>query len=142
MNEKPAGSNTKEFDIGRVEISSRAIATIVANAVCQCYGVVGMAPRNLRDSVVQVLKTEDQYKGIEVQISPSEITIDLYVVIEYGTRIATVARNIMESVKYAVEHAVGLPVAAVNVHIQGLRVTDQRRDGRHAGGRANDSAGV
>jgi uncharacterized alkaline shock family protein YloU len=141
MSDKSSGSNRKEFDIGRVEISPRAIATIVASAVCQCYGVVGMAPRNLRDSVVQVLRTEDQHKGIEVQIGPAEITIDLYVVIEYGTRIATVARNIMESVKYAVEQAVGLPVAAVNVHIQGLRVTDQRLGG-HAGGRADDSTGV
>ena len=52
-----------------------------------------------------------------------QIVIDLYVVIEYGTRIATVAQNIQSVVKYTVEKALGVPVVAVNVHVQDLRVS-------------------
>jgi uncharacterized alkaline shock family protein YloU len=51
--------------------------------------------------------------------------IDLYVVIEYGTRIATVARNIQSVVKYTVEKALGVPVVAVNVHVQDLRISSE-----------------
>lgn len=133
MSDKPITSNTKQFEMGRVEVSPRAIATLVARSVMQSYGVVGMAPRNLRDSVAQVLRPEDQYKGIEIHCGPDQITIDLYVIIEYGTRIAAVARNIMENVKYTVEQAAGLPVAAVNIHVQGLRVGERPQSG-HQGG--------
>ncbi|WP_160319451.1 MULTISPECIES: Asp23/Gls24 family envelope stress response protein [Herpetosiphon] len=122
MNEKTSLANVRQNDAGRIEVHSRAIATVVAGAVVRCYGVVGMAPRNLRDSVAHVLRPEDQYKGIDVQVSSEAINIDLFVIIEYGTRIATVARNIMETVQYAVVHALGEANITVNVHVQGLRI--------------------
>ena len=59
-----------------------------------------------------------------MKLEGNRITIDLYVVIEYGTRISTVAHNIMSSVKFSVEKALGVPVSQVNVHVQGLRVSD------------------
>jgi uncharacterized alkaline shock family protein YloU len=82
-----------------------------------------MAPRNLREGVAQVLHKEDQYKGIDILIKNDEIAIDLYVIIEYGTRIVEVARNVQENVRYAVEHALGLPVSRVNVRVQGVRIS-------------------
>jgi uncharacterized alkaline shock family protein YloU len=60
---------------------------------------------------------------VDVQIGEDLIEIDLYVVIEYGTRIATVARNIQSVVKYSVEKALSVPVVAVNVHVRDLRVS-------------------
>jgi uncharacterized alkaline shock family protein YloU len=83
-----------------------------------------MAPRNLREGVAQVLHREDQHKGIEVHIGEDEIAIDLYVIIEYGTRIVEVARNVQENVRYAVERALGLPVSRINVRVQGVRISD------------------
>ena len=53
-----------------------------------------------------------------------EIVIDLYVTVEYGTRIASVARSAMNLVKYTVEKALGFPVAEVNIHVEGLRISD------------------
>jgi uncharacterized alkaline shock family protein YloU len=128
VSDKASLANVRQFPAGRVEVAPRAIATTAAQAVTRCYGVVGMAPRNLRDSVAHVLRPEDQYKGIDVHISPDSVAIDLYVVIEYGTRIATVARNIMETVQYAVEHALGMTVATVNVHVQGVRIEPAGKD--------------
>jgi uncharacterized alkaline shock family protein YloU len=48
--------------------------------------------------------------------------VDLYVIVQYGTRISEVANGVMSNVKYALEQALGMPIAAVNVHVQGLRV--------------------
>ncbi len=50
------------------------------------------------------------------------MTIDLHVVVQYGVNIAQVAQNVMEQVKYAVEHHCGLEVAQVNVHVESVRV--------------------
>jgi uncharacterized alkaline shock family protein YloU len=117
--------NRRQLPDGKIEVAPRAIATITARAVSDCYGVVGMAPRNLREGVAQVLGRDDMYRGVEVDISNGMIAITLYVIIEYGTRISEVARNVQETVRYAVERALGLPVASVNVRVQGLRVKQE-----------------
>ena len=124
MSDQTAPPNTRVLPDGKIEVLPRAIATITAHAVLQCYGVVGMAPRNLREGVAQALHREDQHKGIAVHIGEDEIAIDLYVIIEYGTRIVEVARNVQENVQYAVERALGLPVSRVNVRVQGVRISD------------------
>lgn len=107
---------------GRIEVSPGAVAAIANQAVLNAYGVVGMSSKNLVNGWAQVLRS-DSRRGVEVRIDGDEIKIDLYVVIEYGVRIATVARNIISSVKFNVEKIVGVPVSQVNVHVQGLRVS-------------------
>lgn len=123
MSKQVSHPNALVLPDGKIEVAPRAIATITARAVLQCYGVVGMAPRNLREGVAQVLRKEDQHKGIDIVIDNDEIAIDLYVIIEYGTRIVEVARNVQENVRYAVEHALGLPVSRVNIRVQGVRIS-------------------
>jgi uncharacterized alkaline shock family protein YloU len=125
MNEQNTTSNQRRLPLGKIEVAPRAIATIAARAVGQSYGVVGMAPHTLREGVAQVLHQQDVHRGVEVRIGYESITIDLYVILEYGTRIAEVARNLQEHVRYAVEQALGMPVAQVNVRVQGLRTHDK-----------------
>ena len=126
MSEQSGHPNERRLPMGKIEVAPRAIATIAARAVGRSYGVVGMAPHTLREGMAQVLRHEDAHKGVEVRIGSDEIAIDLYVIIEYGTRIAEVARNVQENVRYAVEQALGMPVARVNVRVQGLRINDKR----------------
>ena len=108
---------------GRIEVSPAAVATIANHAVLNSYGVVGMSSKNLVNGLAQVLRPESK-RGVEVHVDEDQIIIDLYVVIEYGVRIAMVAKNIMNSVKFSVEKAMGVPITEVNVHVQGLRVSD------------------
>ncbi|MBL7198704.1 MAG: Asp23/Gls24 family envelope stress response protein [Anaerolineae bacterium] len=110
---------------GRIEVLPTAVATIANHAVLNSYGVVGMSPKNLANGLAKVLRP-DSKRGVEVHIDEDQIIIDLYVVIEYGVRIATVARNIMDSVKFSVEKAMGIPIAQVNVHVQGVHVSSQQ----------------
>ena len=117
---------------GRIEVSPAAVATIANHAVLSSYGVVGMSPKNLVNGLAQILRP-DSKRGVEVHIDQDEITIDLYVVIEHGVRIATVARNIISSVKFSVEKAIGVPVSQVNVHVQGLHVTGEPQKSRRLG---------
>ena len=109
---------------GKIEISRGAIATIVHDVVMQSYGVVGMVPRGVRGNLAHYLRQEDPRRGIEVEVRDGHIEITLYVVLEYGTRISEVAQNVMASVKFVVERALGMPVAAVNVYVQGLHFSD------------------
>lgn len=120
MTERKTQPNTRVLPQGIIEVAPRAIASIAAQAVCRSYGVVGMAPANLRASVVEVLSQHDQHRGIEVHIGKDSISVDLYVVLAYGTRISEVAQQVIATVSYELNKSLGLPVAAVNVHVQGI----------------------
>ena len=116
---------TEERRLGKIEISPIAIASIASQAVLECYGVVGMTSRTLRNGLAEILHpTESHRRGVEVKLVDDQIVIDLYVIIEYGVRVSEVAHNIMGSVKFNVEKALGVPVAEVNIHVQGLRISD------------------
>ncbi len=113
----------EETKLGKIEISPRAIASIAIQSLKECYGVVGLATsRTLWQDIDRIMHRKGHQRGIDVRLVGDEIIIDLYVVIEYGTRISEVAQNIMNNVKFNVEKALGLPIAQVNVHVQKLRV--------------------
>ncbi len=108
---------------GQIQVSPTAIASIVNEAVLTCYGVVGTTAKDLVTGIADVLSRERK-RGVEVRVEEGRIIIDVYVVIEYGTRIAAVARSIMNVVKFSIERTLGIPVAKVNVHVEKLRVSD------------------
>jgi len=114
---------TSEQSLGRIEVAPAAVASIVNHAVRQCYGVVGMANRNLADGIAHLLSKESR-QGIEVRIDGTDIVIDVYVVIEYGMRISAVANSVKNTVGFHIEQALGIPVKAVNVYVQGLRFSE------------------
>lgn len=111
--------------LGKIEVSHRAIASIAADATLRSYGVVGMASVRLKDGLAELLRREHLERGVAVRLKDGRVSIDLYVIIEYGTRISEVGRNISQSVRFAVEKATGVPVSQVAVNVQGLRVSDQ-----------------
>jgi uncharacterized alkaline shock family protein YloU len=113
----------EETRLGRIEVSPTAIASLASQAVLECYGVVGMATKDLASGIVRILHPSSHRRGVDIHINEDCIVVDLYVVIEYGTRIAVVARNIQSVVAYTLERALSVPVAAVNVHVQDLRVS-------------------
>ncbi len=108
---------------GRIEVSRQAIAGVVAEAVNGCYGVVGMAPRRLRDGLDVILRRDHADRGIDVHLVDGRIRVEVHVVVEYGTRIREVGRNVAETVEFALERTLGLPVEHVTVNIQGLRIS-------------------
>jgi uncharacterized alkaline shock family protein YloU len=117
-----------ETSLGRIEVLPTAIANVASAAVLKAYGVVGMASPDLRGGLAELLN-RDLQRGVRVEYVNEQLIIDLYVVIQYGTRISEVAHNIMRGVKFQVEKSLGIPVARVNVHVQGLRVTETRKRG-------------
>ena len=115
--------STSETSLGRIEVTPTAIASIASQAVSSTYGVVGIAPKNLANEVAHVFQ-HDARHGIDVRVKDDQIIIDVHVIVEYGTRIASVAKSIMNPVKFNVERALGTPVAQVNVHVEGLRISN------------------
>ena len=112
---------TQEGTLGVIDISTTAVTTIANQAINQCYGVVGMANKNLANGIANLL-SRDSKRGIDVTIENNEIKIDVYVIVEYGVRIRAVAESIQHTVKFHVEKALDMTVSEVNIFVQGLRM--------------------
>ncbi len=109
--------------IGSIHVSPRAIATIAYHAARLSYGVVGLAHKNFVDGLTQAV-VKDPTHGVEIRYDNEAINIDIYIIIEYGTRIKSVAASVANTVRFQVEKALGMPVNEVNIHVQGLRISD------------------
>jgi uncharacterized alkaline shock family protein YloU len=81
---------------------------------------VGIAAPRLHRGQAILLEPGQSNQGVQMQIVDDQIMLDVYVVLEYGLRISEIAHNIMSGVKFAVEKMLGVPVAHVNVNVQGL----------------------
>lgn len=111
-----------ENEIGVITIDNEVIARIAGYAAMDCYGIVGMAAKNVKDDIVQLLKFESLTKGIHITVDENKISLDFHIIVEYGTNISAIAENIISTVKYKVEDFAGLKVEKVNVFVEGVRV--------------------
>jgi uncharacterized alkaline shock family protein YloU len=105
---------------GKIEVLPNAIHTIAVQATCSCYGVLGMALPRLRNGQAVLLPPERGNQGVRITILDDQLTIDIYVALEYGLRISEIARNIMNRVKFSLEKMLSTPVTQVNINVQGL----------------------
>ena len=105
---------------GKIEVSSRAIATIAARAATECYGVTGLAPRHSGLRPVERLAAAHAARGVETRFVSDHLVVEIWVVLARGVRVIEVAHTIMFGVQYAIEEALGLRVAQVNVNVQAL----------------------
>ena len=108
--------------LGSIHISPNAVATIAYHATLQSYGVVGLAPKNVAEGLAHAI-TREPSRGVSVHYDGEILDIDIYVIVEYGTRISSVAASVANTVRYHVEKAVGLHVNDINVHVSGLRIS-------------------
>ncbi|MFD3258642.1 Asp23/Gls24 family envelope stress response protein [Paenibacillus lentus] len=111
-------------EYGAIHISEEAIAIIAGSAAMECYGLVGMASRKqFKDGFAELIGRENLARGVEVNLENNQLSIHLFIIVSYGTKISEVAHNIQQKVKYVLTEVVGLEVAYVNISVQGVRVS-------------------
>ena len=108
---------------GAIVISNNVIANAAGLIATSCYGVVGMAIRSPKDGIVSLLKPSNLAKGIKVSVEDNEITVDMYIVVQYGVNINAICESIMHGVKYRLTELIGYEVKQVNINVESIRAT-------------------
>ena len=109
-------------ELGTILLDDRVISNIACQAAMESYGVVGLAARNAKDGLYDLLGIENMNKGVTViPTDLGSVIIQIEVIMEYGIRIATVAQNLIEKITYSVEESTGIKVETVELYIQGIR---------------------
>ena len=108
--------------LGEIHIAKEPLATIAGRASVECYGIVGMASKRATDGIIELLGKENLSRGVKVHTRGNEVDIDIYIIVEYGVSIPTVAKNVMDRIRYNVEKFSGMEVKNVNIKVEGVRV--------------------
>jgi uncharacterized alkaline shock family protein YloU len=111
-----------ESEYGYINYSEEVVANIVGVSTMECYGVVGMASKNAKDGLWELIKGENLSKGVKIHSKDNELSIELYIIVEFGTKISVIANNIIQKIKYNLEGLTGLKVSTITVNVQGVRV--------------------
>ena len=88
----------------------------------QCYGVVGMTAPNAADGIAKILPASRLRRGVVVSREERGVRVDLYIVVEYGINVSTVTRNLTDAVRFALTEYTRIPLAAIEVHVQGIKI--------------------
>ena len=111
---------TQKQENGTVMISEDVIATIVANAVTEVEGAVGLSVKPGSD-IAEMIGKKNWGKGMKITIGENdELYIDCNVNVGYGQSVVAVAKAVQESVTNALVSVAGVSVAAVNVNVCGI----------------------
>ncbi len=111
---------------GTISYSEDVIAIISSLAATEIQGVAGMSG-DFKSGIGELLGRKDLSKGIKAHISNEEVVIDINIIVVHGAIIPDVAVGIQKSVKRAVEGMTGLKVMGVNVFVQGVQLSNNKK---------------
>lgn len=107
---------TDQAPSSEITYANDVVAIIAGLAAAEVEGIAGMC--SVGGSILS--KNRNVTKGVKVEIGTEEVSVDLYVIVEYGTPIQRAAHDAQESVRKAIESMTGLHVVRVDVHVQGV----------------------
>jgi len=112
--------------LGEVNIVPEVIATIISRTVISVPGVAGLATR-AKGGIGTLLGTKELEKGINVDLRENkEVSTTISVILEYGSIIIDVAKEIQKKVKRELETKTGLKIIGININIQGVHIEEKK----------------
>lgn len=120
------GLKDESTEYGTVKISNDVVAIIAGVAATEIEGVAGMSG-GITGGITEMLGMKNLSKGVKVEVGDKETAIDLFIVVEYGSKIAELGVKVQENVKNTVETMTGLNVIEVNVNIQGVNLLSEEK---------------
>jgi len=111
---------TQVQDNGSVLISEDVIMTIVAHAVEEVEGVVGLNVKPASD-IIDMIGKKGWGKGLKITIGEEDaLTVDCNITVAYGQSVVSVAKAVQNAVTNALESMAGVKIASVNVNVCGI----------------------
>jgi uncharacterized alkaline shock family protein YloU len=105
----------------KIRISDEVIATIAGIAASEVKGVTSLSG-GIADGIASMLGRKNLGKGVKVEMGEKEVVIDLSIIVEYGSKIHIVAKDIQSKVREVVEDMTGLTVVEINVSVLGVNI--------------------
>jgi uncharacterized alkaline shock family protein YloU len=113
--------------LGDIDISNEVVGNIAWHCAARIPGVAGTT-EGFVEGIAKMIRPGESSRAIRVDIKEKAAILDLFINVEEGVSIPTVAASLQRSVKDTVEAMTGLRVEAVNVHIRDIVKPSSRPD--------------
>lgn len=111
---------------GTITYANEVVAIIAGVAANEVEGIAGMCSGV--GGITEVFgRNKNITKGVKVELGTEEASVDIYLIIEYGTPIQTAAAAVQENVRKSIESMTGLHVVRVDVHVQGVSFEKEQK---------------
>ena len=111
----------KQTPYGGINISMEVIGAIAGSAALECYGVLGIANKALKDDAFEILDKEKLSEGITARKGKDGYEVDLFIVIAFGVKVTEVVAEVQKKVKYVLEKTFDIKFKSINVYVQGIK---------------------
>jgi uncharacterized alkaline shock family protein YloU len=102
--------------IGRIEIAPEVLTTIVHHTTLEVEGVNALAA--VPADVSRLFRRAVRHDGILLNYADGRLEFDIYVFMDPHVNVLETSQLVQAAVVEAIDKMVGLPVAAVNVHVE------------------------
>ncbi len=106
-----------------LHISQDVIAQIVTNSVNEIEGVYGIPP--VMKTPRQLWFRQENFGNIRIGLVDDVLSVSIGIILCRGAKAVSVAEEIQDKVKSAVQNMLGLTVAKVNVTICGVDLSEK-----------------
>lgn len=101
---------------GRIEIAPEVLITIVRKATLDIKGV--RATATIPPDVARFFRRSPRKDGVVLHYNDRRLTFDIYVYMDPNVNLRETSRAIQVAVVEAIDKMVGIPVDAINVHVE------------------------
>ena len=119
--------NKTNEELGTIKIANEVVAIISGLAATEVEGVAGMSG-GIAGGIADMLGRKNLSKGVKVEVGETETSVDIFVIVDYGSSIPDVAWNIQDNVRKSIESMTGLNAVEINVHVQGVDFEDETEE--------------
>lgn len=105
---------------GKVSMSNAYFAELVSAAAQSGFGVAGMTPGGVGESIISLVQPDFPEKGVRVSEEDGELIIRLHLKVSYGVNIPATVKSAIHNVQYVVEEATGLSVKRIDVAVDDI----------------------
>ena len=102
--------------LGRIEVAPEVLTTIAHYATLRMEGISRTAA--VPSDVARLFRRSIQHNGILLDLADDHVKFDIYVIMDPNVNIMETSRALQAAVVEAIDTMVGIPVAAVNVHVE------------------------
>ncbi len=106
---------------GDCDVDEGVIADMIGYVALTSYGVAGMATPNLGDGIAKMLPMKKLRRGILIHNNGDSVSVELFVIVQYGTNLSVVSENLAETVRYALDEYLDIPIDDISINIQGIK---------------------
>ena len=110
---------TCQGEHGSINISEDVLYSMVRAAVGEIDGVAALT-NNAGVKLAELLGIKNVGRGVKIQIQDGQITVDIIIMVRYGSNVVGVAQQVQDAVTAAVESMTGMGSPVVNVHVSGV----------------------